>query len=77
MRQVLMIAAALSLLSAPLASAQTIDKSGHCRDAPSATLKGEICTEPGKTAVHKYRRDAEGQCRDEKGSPSAAHKCKA
>ena len=88
MRKVLMIAAALAMLSvaAAPASAQKIDKNGRCHDAAGKFAKDEVCkgaskSAPAKTATAEpngpYKLDAKGKCHDVKGKMAAKAKCAA
>ena len=87
MRHVLMITAALAMLSvaAAPASAQKIDKNGRCHDAAGKFAKDEVCKGGGaaKTAAATvdpqapYKLDAKGKCHDVKGKMAPRAKCSA
>jgi hypothetical protein len=92
MRKLLMITAALGMLSVAVApaSAQKIDKNGRCHDAAGKFAKMEACKGVGaasstaaapKTAAvdpnAPYKLDAKGKCHDVKGRMAAKAKCAA
>lgn len=90
MRHVLMIAAALAMLSvaAAPASAQKLDKNGRCHDKAGKFAKAAVCAgassstaAPPKTAAADpngpYKLDAKGKCHDAKGKMAAKAKCAA
>ena len=87
MRHVLMITAALAMLSVAVApaSAQKIDKNGRCHDAAGKFAKDEVCkgavtSKTATAAVDKnapYKLDAKGKCHDAKGKMAAKAKCAA
>jgi hypothetical protein len=89
MRYVLMMTAALGLLSAavPSAYAQKIDANGRCHAKDGKFAKMEVCKGNGgaRTTVAAtvgdprapYKLDAKGKCHDVKGKMAAKAKCAA
>ncbi len=78
MRQLVLIAAALSLLSVAMpAGAQTIDKNGRCHGKDGKFAKADVCATVGKpTVVHTYTLNKAGKCVDEKSKFAKADLCK-
>jgi hypothetical protein len=85
MRNVLMIAAAVGLLTgyAAPASAQKIDTNGRCHDKAGKFAKDEVCKGGpllsgggGMMSAHHYKLDDKGNCHDEKGKMSKKALCK-
>jgi hypothetical protein len=76
MRQVLMIAAALAMLSVTVspAAAQKLDKNGKCHGADGKFAKADVCKGAG-APVHSYKLDDKGKCHDEKGKFAKAEMC--
>ena len=88
MRHLLMITAALGMLSVavPSAHAQKIDKNGRCHDVAGKFAKAAVCKGAGgsKAAVlaatdpnGPYKLDAKGKCHDVKGKMATKAKCAA
>jgi len=91
MRHVLMITAALAMLSvaAAPASAQKLDKNGRCHDAAGKFAKAEVCAGGAKSSAAAapktaaadpngpYKLDAKGKCHDAKGKMASKAKCAA
>lgn len=81
MRTVLMITAALSLLtvSVPTAHAQKLDANGRCHDKAGKFAKAEVCkgAAPIGPSASGYKLDAKGHCHDPKGKMAKKELCKA
>lgn len=90
MRKLLMITAALGMLSvaAAPASAQKLDKNGRCHDAAGRFAKASVCAGGGKSAGTSatkaapdpngpYKLDAKGRCHDAKGKMAKKAMCAA
>jgi hypothetical protein len=91
MRQILVLTAALAMLSvaAAPASAQKIDKNGRCHDKAGKFAKDAVCAGGAKSSAAApaavaaadpkapYKLDAKGKCHDVKGKMAAKAKCAA
>ena len=81
MRHVLMVAAALALISGAStpAEAQKLDTSGRCRGPGGKLAKMSLCKSGQGQAGgmhHMFMKDASGACHDEKGKPASPALCK-
>jgi hypothetical protein len=89
MRKLLMITAALGMLSvavAPSAYAQKLDANGRCHDKAGKFAKAAVCGGAAKSSAAAvatvdpkapYKLDAKGKCHDVKGKMAAKAKCAA